>query len=258
MSKSKDNTQAYANMVSAVNGESQSDANSTARKVSQAYSEQESASQTYQATKTQGTAMGDNLMNSAFQNYFSKNADRFGNASKEEKADFMVNKMVEWNQSQNGIKDKMDFINDNTSKTELPNTVNTNSNIKSGAKNLSSDVSSHVAGNTTYNPNSNESVRTGIENSGQEIRNSQVSNPELNSQVNNNVKEDGAVSKKVDEHSKTATQNIEANQNKNANVVHDNLMINAASGVNNGMETIKETLKNSIGGGSDDRIDPNI
>ena len=77
MSKSKDNTQAYANMVSAVNGESQSDANSTARKVSQAYSEQESASQTYQATKTQGTAMGDNLMNSAFQNYFSKNADRF-------------------------------------------------------------------------------------------------------------------------------------------------------------------------------------
>lgn len=258
MSKSKDNTQAYANMVSAVNGESQSDANSTARKVSQAYSEQESASQTYQATKTQGTAMGDNLMNSAFQNYFSKNADRFENASKEEKADFAVNKMVEWNQSQNGIKDKMDFINDNTSKTELPNTVNTNSNIETGAKNLGLDVNSHVAGNTTYNPNSNESVRTGVENSGQEIRNSQVSNPELNSQVNNNVKEDGAVSKKVDEHSKTATQNIEANQNKNANVVHDNLMINAASGVDNGMETIKETLKNSIGGGSDDRIDPNI
>lgn len=247
MSKSKDNTQAYANMVSAVNGESQSDANSTARKVSQAYSEQESASQTYQATKTQGTAMGDNLMNSAFQNYFSKNADRFGNASKEEKADFMVNKMVEWNQSQNGIKDKMDFINDNTSKTELPNTVNTNSNIESGAKTLGSDISSHVAGNTTYNPNSNESIRTGIENSGQVIRGSQVSNPELNSQVNNNVKKDGVVSESVDNKSTNNGKSIDAKEKKDANKIDDNLMLKAVSGVDNGLEAVKQLGENFIG-----------
>ena len=247
MSKSKDNTQAYANMVSAVNGESQSDANSTARKVSQAYSEQESASQTYQATKTQGTAMGDNLMNSAFQNYFSKNADRFENASKEEKADFAVNKMVEWNQSQNGIKDKMDFINDNTSKTELPNTVNTNSNIETGAKNLGSDVKSHVAGNTTYNPNSNESTRTGIENSGQVIRDSQVSNPELNSQANNNVKKDGVVSESVDSKSTNNGRSIDAKEKKDANKIDDNLMLKAVSGVDNGLEAVKQLGENFIG-----------
>lgn len=258
MSKSKDNTQAYANMVSAVNGESQSDSNSTARKVSQAYSEQESASQTYQATKTQGTANGDNLMNSAFQTYFSKNADRFGNASKEEKADFMVNKMVEWNQSQNGIKDKMDFISDNTSKSELPNSVNTKGNIENGAKNLGSDVGSHVAGDTTFNPNSNASAKSGIENSGQEIRNTDVSNPELKSQVNNNVKKDGEVSEKVNEHSVNTAKTVGANQDKNANNINDSLMINSAKGVDNGMETIKETLKNTIGGGSDDRINPDI
>lgn len=126
----------------------------------------------------------------------------------------MVNKMVEWNQSQNGIKDKMDFINDNTSKTELPNTVNTNSNIESGAKTLGSDISSHVAGNTTYNPNSNESIRTGIENSGQVIRGSQVSNPELNSQVNNNVKKDGVVSESVDNKSTNNGKSIDAKEKK--------------------------------------------
>lgn len=247
MSKSKDNTQAYANMVSAVNGESQSDANSTARKVSQAYSEQESASQTYQATKTQGTAMGDNLMNSAFQNYFSKNADRFGNASKEEKADFAVNKMVEWNQSQNGIKDRMDFINDNTSKTELPNTVNTNTNIENGAKNLGSDVNSHVAGNTTFNPNSNESVRTGIESKGQEIRDSHVNNPELNSLVNNNVKKDGVVSESVDNKSTNNGRSIDAKEKKDANKIDDNLTIKAVEGVDNGLEAVKQLGENFTG-----------
>ena len=70
---SKGNTQAYANVVSAVNGENQSDSNSTARKVSQAYSELDSASQTYQSVKSQGTANSDNIMTSAFQNYFDKN-----------------------------------------------------------------------------------------------------------------------------------------------------------------------------------------
>ena len=191
--------------------------------------------------------MGDNLMNSAFQNYFSKNADRFGNASKEEKADFAVNKMVEWNQSQNGIKDRMDFINDNTSKTQLPNTVNTNTNIENGAKNLGSDVNSHVTGNTTFNPNSNESVRTGIESKGQEIRDSHVNNPELNSHVNNNVKEDGVVSKSVDNKSTNNGRLIDAKEKKDANKIDDNLMLKAVSGVDNGLEAVKQLGENFAG-----------
>ena len=144
-------------------------------------------------------------------------------------------------------KDRMDFTNDNTSKTQLPNTVNTNTNIENGAKNLGSDVNSHVTGNTTFNPNSNESVRTGIESKGQEIRDSHVNNPELNSHVNNNVKEDGVVSKSVDNKSTNNGRSIDAKEKKDANKIDDNLMLKAVSGVDNGLEAVKQLGENFAG-----------
>ena len=192
MSNSKGNTQAYANVASAVNGENQSDSNSTARKVSQAYSELDSASQTYQAVKSQGTASSDSIMNSAFQNFFDKN-ERFKNASAADKADFAVNKMVEWNQSESGIKDRMDFIKDNTNPTELKNSLDNKDKIDNGKEKLEGQTSDIK--DTTYNHYSNSSQVKAIENKGEEIRNTNVGNPEVKDDVNNHVKKEGDVGK---------------------------------------------------------------
>jgi hypothetical protein len=249
---SKGNTQAYANVVSAVNGENQSDSNSTAKKVSQAYSELDSASQTYQAVKSQGTANSDSIMNSAFQNFFDKN-ERFKNASAADKADFAVNKMVEWNQSEAGIKDRMDFIKDTTNPTELKNTVDNKEKINNGKEKLESQTSD--VKNTTYNPTSNAGTKSYLEGEGERIKNSNIGNNEVANDVNNHVK--GGVGKNVDEKLNINGKVIGANQDKNANKVHDSITMNVAEGLENFGENVKDTIKN-LPGGTDDHINPDI
>ena len=251
---SKGNTQAYANVVSAVNGENQSDSNSTARKVSQAYSELDSASQTYQSVKSQGTANSDNIMTSAFQNYFDKSG-RFNNASAADKADFMVNKMVEWNQSESGIKDRIDFIKDNTNQTELKNTVNNKDKIDNGEKELEGKTSD--VNETNYNDNSNAGTKSYLEGERKRIENSNVGNKEVENDVNNHVKKDGEVGNNVDEKLNTNGKRIVANQDKNANKVNDSITMNAAEGLENFGENVKDTIKN-LPGGTDDHINPDI
>ncbi len=251
---SKGNTQAYANVVSAVNGENQSDSNSTARKVSQAYSELDSASQTYQSVKSQGTANSDNIMTSAFQNFFDKN-ERFKNASAEDKADFMVNKMVEWNQSESGIKDRIAFVKDNTNQSELKNTVDNKDKINNGEKELrgkTSDVKE-----TNYNDHSNEDTKAYLKGEGKRIENSNLGNKEVENGVNNHVKKDGEVGNNVDEKLNINGKVIGAKQDENANKVHDSITMNVAEGLENFGENVKDTIKN-LPGGTDDHINPDI
>ena len=244
MSNSKGNTQAYANVVSAVNGENQSDSKSTANKVSQAYSELDSASQIYQSVKSQGTASNDNIMNSAFQNFFDKN-DSFKNASAAAKADFAVNKMVEWNQSESGIKDRMDFIKDNTNPPELKNVADAKNKIINGQRELE-DKTSGVTG-TSYNPNSNSGQINAIEAKGDEIRKTDIGNPEVNKQVDKEVEKGGSVGENVDSKLNNNAKVIHANGQKNADKVGDNLTIKAVEGVDNGLEAIKQLGENFSG-----------
>ena len=239
---SKGNTQAYANVVSAVNGENQSDSNSTARKVSQAYSELDSASQTYQSVKSQGTANSDNIMNSAFQNYFDKN-ERFKDASAADKADFMVNKMVEWNQSESGIKDRMDFIKDNTNQSELKNTVNNKDKIDNGKKELEGKTSDVTE--TNYNDNSNAGTKSYLEGEGKRIENSNLGNKEVENDVNNHVK--GDVGKNANEKLNTNGKVIEGHEQKNADKVGDNLTIKAVESASDGMDAVKQLGENFSG-----------
>jgi conjugal transfer mating pair stabilization protein TraG len=256
MSNSKENTQAFADMVSAVNGESQSDANSTSRKISKAYSEQESASETYQSTKQMGTSQGDNLMNSAFQNYFEKNSERWGRANNEQKADFMVNKMVGWNQSMEGIKDRMDFIHDNSEKSELRNTINAKDNISKGKSELKSEVDNHVKGNVSYDSNSNTGTLNNINSAGEEIRNTNVRNEKIDADLKSNVKEPGVVAKNVKNSSEVKGKVIEGQKFVKQQEADESVMINAIDGVDTGVDKLKDAYK-SISG-KDDIVDPDI
>ena len=70
---SKENTQAFADVTSVTKGENLSDANSTSKRVSNAYSELDSATKTFNATKSLGSSQSNSLLESAFQNYFEKN-----------------------------------------------------------------------------------------------------------------------------------------------------------------------------------------
>jgi hypothetical protein len=242
MSNSKGNTQAYANVLSAVKGENQSDSNSTNNKVSQAYSELDSASQTYQSVKSQGTANSDSIMNSAFQTFFDKD-ERFKNASAADKADFAVNKMVEWNQSESGIKDRMDFIKDNTNPTELKNTVDNKEKIDNGKGKLEGQTSDLKE--TSYNPNSNNEQEKAIEKKGEEIRNSNIGNNEVTDSVNKHVKE--GVEQNVDNKLTKNDKIIKGNEQKNADKVGDNLSMKAVEGVSNGMDAFKQIGENVSG-----------
>lgn len=55
---------------------------------------------------------------------------------KNKKANFAVQKMKQWNQSESGIKEGIDFVKDNTQNEGIKNTVNNKGEIDSGAKNL--------------------------------------------------------------------------------------------------------------------------
>ena len=193
-------------------------------------------------------------MTSAFQNYFDKSG-RFNNASAADKADFMVNKMVEWNQSESGIKDRIDFIKDNTNQTELKNTVNNKDKIDNGEKELEGKTSD--VNETNYNDNSNAGTKSYLEGERKRIENSNVGNKEVENDVNNHVKKDGEVGNNVDEKLNTNGKRIVANQDKNANKVNDSITMNAAEGLENFGENVKDTIKN-LPGGTDDHINPDI
>lgn len=235
---SKGNTQAYANVVSAVNGESQSDSNSTSNKVSKAFTELDSASQTYQAVKSQGTSSSNDLMNSAWQNYFSN--DRFKNYTPEQKADYAVNKMYEWNQSAEGIKDSINFIKDNTNPPELKNPINNTNKIEHGEKDLGEKTSNVET--TTYNPNSNSGTKSNIEAEGNKIENTQVGESGFKEEVTSNTDKSKNVTKETNEKWNDNGKVIDAHQQKNANEKNNNLGMNAAEVLDKGNTDINNVV----------------
>jgi hypothetical protein len=192
---SKGNTQAYANVVSAVNGENQSDSNSTSNKVAKAFAEVDSKTETYQATKSLGTSASNDLLNSAWQNHFK--GDRFKNYTPEQKTDYAVNEMERWSQSADGIKDSMNFIKDNTNSPELKNPINNSSKIDNGEKYLGEKTEN--VGTITYDPGSNSGTKTNIEAKGKEIENTPVGTGEVKKEVESHVKPKGEVIKEVNE-----------------------------------------------------------
>jgi hypothetical protein len=161
--------------------------------------------------------------------------------------------MVEWNQSEAGIKDRMDFIKDTTNPTELKNTVDNKEKINNGKEKLESQTSD--VKNTTYNPTSNAGTKSYLEGEGERIKNSNIGNNEVANDVNNHVK--GGVGKNVDEKLNINGKVIGANQDKNANKVHDSITMNVAEGLENFGENVKDTIKN-LPGGTDDHINPDI
>jgi hypothetical protein len=153
--------------------------------------------------------------------------------------------MVEWNQSEAGIKDRMDFIKDTTNPTELKNTVDNKDKIDNGKEKLESQTSD--VKNTTYNPTSNAGTKSYIEGEGERIKNSNIGNNEVKDGVNNHVEKDGSVEQNVDKKSTYNGKVIEGHEQKNADKVGDNLSMKAVEGVSNGMDALKQIGENLSG-----------
>ena len=229
MSQSKEKTQAVADVTSAVNGESQSDSNSTSRKISSAFSEQKTAAEVFANTKAQGTAQSNNLLTSAFQNYFEKN-DNWKDATPEQKANFAVNKMKEWNQSEQGMKDGIQFVKDNTQTEGIKNTVNNRGDIDSGAKNLQNDTK-NVVKDVSYDSNSNKEVKDNLNNKNDVIANTNVIDQNFNNKVNDKVNAGGNVEENVNTSNKNTDAAVKRGQNEDLKNVNDNVMMKAMNGL---------------------------
>ncbi len=252
---SKENTQAFADVTSVTKGENLSDANSTSKKVSNAYSELDSATKTFNATKSLGSSQSNSLLESAFQNYFEKNSGRTKNWSNEDKANFIVENLKGWQQSQDGIKDMGHFLEDNLKPAELNNPINNQSKIDNGEAKLANDTSD-VTG-STYDGNKFDGKEAEIRKHGKDYENSNTGGDGVKEEVNNNVKKDGEVEKVVDKKSDENDKKINANEDKNTNAVNDSVLINGAKALDGFSENIKDGIKN-LPGGTDDRVNPDL
>lgn len=253
VSSSKENSLAYSDALSAFKGESQSDSNSTSRKMQDAYSEQESASQTFQDTKSLGSSQNANLLNSAFNNYFDNNSN-WDDANNEEKSNFMVNQMKTWSQDIQGINNMSDFISDNAGTPKLENTVDTINSIDNRSNDLKNDVGS--LDEVQYNPSSINNTSNEINGTNSNIQGSSASNGNLTSQVNGNLKDDGSIQSTVNDKTDKAGNFIDSHRDNNANKVDESILINTADGMNTLGEGAKDVYKSIAG--KDDHVNADL
>lgn len=248
---SKENTQAVADITSAARGESQSDTRSTSRQVQEAYSNQESATATFSDSKSQGSSASNAVLTSAFQNFFNNN-ESWKNSTPKERADFATRKLDEWNQSQDGIKESRDFINDNTEAPKMQNSVNTEPTIASGKGRLENETS-RLQHDTSFNPEFVSSTEGEIKGKGNEIRNTNVTDPNIDKDVNSNVKNKGEVSGVVANKTEIVEGNVKGKEQELTNKADESVMLKAVEGAEKTSDGIKEVYKSLSG--KDDNVD---